>query len=93
MEQKERIEKPDWVNVIETLPEILRQALGNQCANVIASLVNFYLIDPALFSAVVAESQKMIEDYSLGLENRIKASADCSVSEIVEDSNHGKLHS
>lgn len=70
MEQKEKIEKPEWVEIVETLPEIIRQQVGTTCAGLISSLVQIYFIKPELYDAVRNASDGMLHDYWLEIENR-----------------------
>jgi len=53
MEQKEKIEKPRWVEIVEGLPEATRQTVGNICAGTIQNLAVLALISGDLFDAVV----------------------------------------
>lgn len=67
MEKNKIVEKPEWVKIVEILPEIVRQAIGNQCASVIASLVQISLCNRALFFSVVDDATSMVNSYSLSI--------------------------
>lgn len=73
MEQKEKIEKPEWVEVVETLPEIIRQQVGTTCAGVISSLVQLYYFNDYLFECIIEESKKIVKDYFEELNDRNNA--------------------
>lgn len=62
MEQKEKIEKPAWVESVEKLPEIVRQQVGTTCAGVISSLVQIWLISHDLFGDVIDAVNGIIYD-------------------------------
>lgn len=53
MEQKEKVEKPRWVELVEALPEATRQTVGNLCASTIQNLAVLALISADLFDAVI----------------------------------------
>ena len=52
MEQKEKIEKPRWVELVEALPEATRQSVGNICASTIQNLSVLALLSAELYDAV-----------------------------------------
>lgn len=70
MEQKEKVEKPEWVQIVETLPEIVRQQIGNTCVGLISSLIQLYFIHTELYDAVRNEADSMIADYWRKVEER-----------------------
>lgn len=64
MEQKEKIEKPKWVQTVEILPEIVRQPVGSTAAGIISSLVQLWLLSPQLYNDVIVEANGTIYRYS-----------------------------
>lgn len=55
MEQKEKIEKPAWVEIVESLPEASRQMVGNICAQCIQQLSVLDLVSTRLVNSIFAE--------------------------------------
>lgn len=55
MKQKEKIEKPRWVDLVEALPEETRQSVGGICASTIQNLAVLALISGDLFDAVIVQ--------------------------------------
>lgn len=64
MEQKEKIEKPAWIECVEKLPEIVRQQVGTTSAGVISTLVQLWFIRTDLYDAVIAEALRTIDEYN-----------------------------
>lgn len=60
MEQKEKIEKPAWVEEIDTLLPCARQNVGTICASVIQNLGCIYAVSPVLYEAVIDAVNKEI---------------------------------
>lgn len=70
MEKNEKIEKPAWVEIIESLPEIIRQPIGNTCVGVINSLVQLWFMNPNLYDEVRNEADRIVFEYCSDLEKR-----------------------
>lgn len=70
MEQKEKIEKPEWVQIVESLPEIVRQPVGNTCVGILTSLIQIYLMRADLYDAVRNEADHLIGVYYAEMETR-----------------------
>lgn len=52
MEQNEKISKPEWVKLVDGLPEATRQSIGNICASTIQNLAVLALISVDLYESV-----------------------------------------
>ena len=63
MEQKEKIEKPVWVKVIEEdYNPFVHQFVGNMCGSVIQGFLNIVGLNSHLADAVLDEMRKLFED-------------------------------
>lgn len=78
MEKKEKIEKPKWVEEVESLIPSARQTAGTLAANTIQNLGLLYEISALLYEAVLDAVSKEIYD-------NVNDLADCAVHEIIKD--------
>lgn len=86
MEQKEKIEKPRWIELVETLPELVRQQVGTTCAGTISALVQIGLIDYDLYNQVWMEAHRVLKSY-LNVCEDAKSFVDEIVKDAMKDEN------
>lgn len=60
MEQKEKVEKPGWVEEIEALIPSARQTVGTVASNCIQQLGFLWSVSPSLYNEVIEAVKKEI---------------------------------
>lgn len=62
MEKNEKIENPEWVNIVESLIPSARPFVGRICAQVIPELACIFEVSELLFDAVLEAVKSEISE-------------------------------